>query len=69
MTKKRQNRKKNQAAKLQTDLNILIDHTFHPLFKKDKRFVIIDGAMHFMIENNPKSSFRKFIRYSLKHFL
>lgn len=62
--------KKNKTAKqLETDLNILIDHTFHPYFSKDKGFVIIDGVLHFIVEQNPKMSIKKFVRYSLKHLL
>lgn len=49
--------------------NKLIDQVFHPLFKESKGFVIIDGAMHFIVEQNPRSSIKKFMRYSLKHLL
>ena len=46
--------------------NRLIDNIFHPLFKENKTFVLIDGAMHFIVEQNPPVSMKKFIRYSLK---
>lgn len=49
--------------------NMLIDNIFHPLFKENKTFVLIDGAMHFMVEQNPTVSTKKFLRYSLKHLL
>ncbi len=49
--------------------NKIIDQIFHPLFKESKGFVIIDGVMHFIVEQDPKSSTKKFIRYSLKHLL
>lgn len=52
-----------------TNPNILIDNIFHPLFKENKTFVLIDGAMHFMVEQNPTVSMKKFLRYSLKHLL
>jgi hypothetical protein len=49
--------------------NRLIDNIFHPLFNQNKTFVLIDGAMHFMVEQNPPVSMKKFLRYSLKHLL
>lgn len=52
-----------------TNPNRLIDDIFHPLFKDGKIFVLIDGAMHFMVEQNPKESTKKFLRYSLRHLL
>lgn len=60
------NRRKNKKS---INPNKLIDRVFHPLFKENKGFVIIDGMMHFIVEQNPKSSTKKFIKYSLKHLL
>ncbi len=44
--------------------NKLIDNIFHPLFKDNKTFVLIDGVMHFMVEQNPPVSMKKLLRYS-----
>ncbi len=49
--------------------NRIIDNIFHPLFKENKKFVILDGVMHFMVEQNPPVSMKKFLRYSLRHLL
>lgn len=49
--------------------NKIIDQTLHPLFKKGKEYVIIDGILHFIVEQNPKASTKKFMKYSLKHLL
>lgn len=49
--------------------NMLIDEIFHPLFRESKTFVIIDGVLHFIVEQNPPVSMKKFVRYSLKHLL
>ncbi len=49
--------------------NKLIDLVFHPLFREDKAFVIIDGALHFIVEQNPPVSAKKFVKYSLKYLL
>ncbi len=50
-------------------VNRIIDQTFHPYFHKDKNFIILDTALHFMVEGNPKQSVKKFLRYSLKYFI
>ncbi len=49
--------------------NRVIDQIFHPLFKENKSFVIIDGILHFIVEQNTAVSIKKFARYSLKHLL
>lgn len=49
------------------NLNRLIDQTFHPCFHKDKSYIIIDTALHFIVEQNLKQSTKKFLRYSLKY--
>ena len=49
--------------------NRIIDNMLHPLFRKDKVFVIIDGILHFMVEQNPSVSTKKFLRYSLKYLI
>lgn len=60
-------KKKNRNRKLPINPNLIIDKTFHPLFKKNKSYVIIDGILHFIVEQNPPESTKKFIKYSLKH--
>jgi hypothetical protein len=51
------------------ELNRIIDSLLHPLFRKSKVFVIIDGLAHAIVERNPKKSAKKFIRYNLKELL
>jgi len=60
-------RKKNKKSIINP--NRLIDRIFHPLFRKSRKFVIIDGVLHFIVEQNPPTSMKKFLRYSLKHLL
>lgn len=50
-------------------LNTYIDQTFHPFFHEDKTSIVIDTALHFIVEQNFEKSVKKFLRYSLKHFL
>ena len=46
-------------------LNKLIDSLLHPLFKKHPGFVILDGVLHALVEQNPEESLRKFVKYNL----
>jgi len=59
---KRAKRKKPYS---QGELNRLIDTVIHPLYKKSQSFRLLDGAVHAIIEQNPKLSARKFLRYNL----
>lgn len=47
------------------ELNRAIDDLIHPLFKIDGGFVLVDGVLHGLIEQNPPQSVRKFIKYNL----
>ena len=63
-------KKINHKKKInQINPNRIIDNIFHPLFHEDKVFVIIDGALHFMVEKNPPVSTKKFLKYSLKYLI
>lgn len=46
-------------------LNSLIDDVCHPFFKENPSFILVDGILHGMVENDPPESFRKFVRYNL----
>ena len=52
-------------------MNKLIDSAFHPLFKKDKRYVIVDFLFHCLVEQDlpMEKKLEKFIRYNLKYLL
>ena len=45
--------------------NMLIDEIFHPYFKENITFIILDGFLHGLVEQNPNESIRKFLRYNL----
>ena len=51
------------------DINAIIDSIFHPLMKRHKFFVFVDGVLHALNEQNPRKSLEKFIRYNLKYLL
>jgi len=46
-------------------LNRFIDELVHPMFKVDPAFVLIDGFLHALVEQNPEESTRKFLVYNL----
>ena len=45
-------------------LNRLVDAILHPYFKKHPELIILDGILHALIEQNPKQSLKKFIKYN-----
>lgn len=51
------------------EVNRLIDAALHPLFRKSKSFIILDGVAHAVNEQNPKESAVKFIKYNLKELI
>ena len=50
------------------ELNKTVDDLCHPLAEIDPTFLIIDGLLHGIIEQNPPESILKFIHYNLAHF-
>jgi len=46
-------------------LNKLIDSLIHPLYKRSAGWILVDGALHALVERDPPSSARKFVKYSL----
>jgi hypothetical protein len=47
------------------ELNKIIDSLCHPLSKTNKGFILVDGLLHGIIEQNPPVTIKKFIRYNL----
>jgi len=47
------------------ELNRLIDSLCHPFYKTSEAFVVIDGFLHYIIEQNPPQSTMKFVKYNL----
>ena len=60
-------RKGNRYTK--GELNRLIDGVCHPLCKSDKRFLLLDGFLHALVEQNPPVSLGKFLKYNLQAIL
>jgi len=49
--------------------NRFIDELIHPYFKENPTFILLDGLLHAIVEQNPNESLRKFARYNLPEFL
>jgi len=45
--------------------NKLIDALLHPLYRQSPAWILVDGAFHALVEQNPRVSMRKFAKYSL----
>jgi len=58
-------KKKVRKPYTKGELNKLIDSLCYPLLKTNKGFVLVDGLLHAMVEQNPPETVLKFIRYSL----
>jgi len=50
-------------------LNKLIGELSHPYFKVDAGYVLLDGFLHALVEQNPSESFRKFLKYNLPRLI
>jgi len=51
------------------ELNRIVDDLVHPFFKKGKEFILVDGILHGVIEQNPSLSVKKFMTYSFPELL
>lgn len=65
--KKRDSKSKMKTKTLYTmgELNKLIDSICHPLCENDKRFILLDGFLHALVEQDPPVTVRKFVKYNL----
>ena len=62
---------KRKAVKPYTkgQFNRAVDSIFHPLFQTNEGFILVDSLLHAVIEKNPSSSIRKFIKYNIPKIL
>ena len=63
---KRTEKKRRNKLYTTGELNRLVDDLIHPSYKKDKVFVLLDGLLHGLLEQNPPETVRKFWKYSLQ---
>jgi hypothetical protein len=66
-----QKRRRKRHPKLYTtgELNKITDACLHPFFDQEKSFIILDGAVHALLEKDVPRSAGKFITYNLPQLL
>jgi len=62
-------KKKGNGLYTKGELNKLIDSLCHPLFETDEGFILVDGLLHAMVEQDPPVTVKKFIKYNLPKLL
>lgn len=62
-------KRKRKAAYSKGELNKLIDSICHPLCESDKRFFLLDGFLHALVERDPPETVRKFVKYNLPEII
>jgi hypothetical protein len=50
-------------------INKAIDVFLHPKYAENQSYRILDGLLHAAVEQDPKSSVKKFVRYNLKDII
>jgi hypothetical protein len=61
--------RKNSSLFSKGEMNRIIDALVHPLFDQNKAFVLADGVLHGLVEQDPPSSIRKFAKYSFPELI
>ena len=61
--------RKSKGLYTKGELNRLVDSLIHPLCEEDKRFILLDGFLHGLIEKDPPASVMKFVKYNLPEIL
>ena len=67
-TKKR-TRQKRKTPYSRSEKNAIIDSMVHPLADQHWGFILIDGVLHALNEEDPVESFIKFLRYNAPELL
>ena len=60
---------KNKRLYSKGELNRLVDSLIHPLCEEDRRFILLDGFLHALVEKDPPASVIKFVKYNLPEIL
>jgi hypothetical protein len=50
-------------------LNRLVDDLIHPFFEENKNLIWIDGILHGLVEQNPRLTMEKFVKYSVPQLM
>jgi hypothetical protein len=71
VSKKRDSKLKRKTKTPYTkgELDKLVNRICHPLCENDKRFILVDGFLHALVEQNPPVTVRKFVKYNLPEIM
>ncbi len=67
--RKKKNRRKRRTIYSKSEKNAIIDSIVHPWADEHWGFVIVDGVLHALNEQDPVESFVKFLKYSAPELL
>jgi hypothetical protein len=67
--RKKRTRQKRKSLYSRSEKNMIIDSLVHPLADEHWSFVIVDGALHALNEEDPIQSLIKFLRYNAPELL
>jgi len=62
-------RRKHKSIYSKSEKNSIIDSVVHPLADEHWGFIVIDGLLHALNEEDPIQSFFKFLRYNAPELL
>jgi len=65
----KKNRRKRRTIYSKSEKNAIIDSIVHPWADEHWGFVIVDGVLHALNEQDPVESFVKFLKYSAPELL
>ena len=67
--RKRTTHRKRKGIYGKSEKNAVIDSLLHPLAREHWSFILVDGALHALNEQDPIESFVKFLRYNAPELL
>jgi hypothetical protein len=67
--RKKRTRQKRKGLYSKSEKNAIIDSVVHPWADKHWGFVIVDGVLHALNEQDPVESFVKFLKYNAPELL
>jgi len=67
--RKKTTRRKRQSLYSKSEKNAIIDSVVHPWADEHWGFVIVDGVLHALNEQDPVESFVKFLKYNAPELL
>jgi len=66
---KKPSRGKRKKIYSKSEKNVIIDSLIHPLADQHWSFVLVDGVLHALNEEDPIESFVKFLKYNAPELL